>query len=137
MKILGQSRPGKSRDPGILQKSRPENPGIKIPENAGACCWPVGWVPLQCRPGKLLPWPLCFSSTVFLNFLKCISLQCNTVQCRTVKGSADTALTAAVFWDWQPGHGQPVKFFGKLGIFGLFGIMVMMTMMKMVKVTEL
>ena len=37
MKILGKSRPKKSRDPGILQKSCPENPGIKIPENAGAC----------------------------------------------------------------------------------------------------
>ena len=37
MKILGESRPGKSRDHGIMQKSRPGNPGIKIPENAGAC----------------------------------------------------------------------------------------------------
>ena len=36
MKILVKSRPEKSRDPGILQKSRPENPGIEIPENAGA-----------------------------------------------------------------------------------------------------
>ena len=39
MKILGESRPGKSRDHGIMQKSRPGNPGIKIPENAGACPW--------------------------------------------------------------------------------------------------
>ena len=37
IKNIGKSRPEKSRDPGILEKSRPENPGIKIPENAGAC----------------------------------------------------------------------------------------------------
>ena len=31
-------------DPGILQKSRPENPGNKIPENAGAWMRPKSGV---------------------------------------------------------------------------------------------
>ena len=48
MKLLGESRPEKSWDPGILQKSRPENPGIKILENAGACL-PVPRGPISSR----------------------------------------------------------------------------------------
>ena len=55
MKILGWSCPEKSRDPGILQKSYPKNPGIEILENAGACS-PQVWdrlnLLLPCMPNQ-------------------------------------------------------------------------------------